>query len=54
MSMPRAIRRIGWLIAALPLHVVAGIPVIDAANTSQATISALQNVAAVTKQIEQY
>ena len=54
MSMPRAIGRIGWLIAALPLHVVAGIPVIDAANTSQATISALQNVAAVTKQIEQY
>lgn len=54
MSMPRIIRRMSWLIVAMPLHVVAGIPVIDAANTSQATISALQNVAAVTKQIEQY
>jgi P-type conjugative transfer protein TrbJ len=54
MSKPRSIRRISWLIIALPFHVVAGIPVIDAANTSQATISALQNVAAVSKQIEQY
>lgn len=34
--------------------VVAGIPVIDGATFSQSTISAMQNVAAVTKQIEQY
>lgn len=55
MSMPRTIRRTSWLIVALPFHVaLAGIPVIDGANTIQATISALQNVAAVTKQIEQY
>lgn len=55
MSMPRTIRRTSWLIVTLPFHVaLAGIPVIDVANTSQATISALQNVAAVTKQIEQY
>jgi len=33
---------------------VAGIPVADGLNISQATISAIQNVAAVTKQIEQY
>lgn len=55
MSTPRTIRKTNWLIVALPFHVaLAGIPVIDAANTSQATISAIQNVAAVTKQIEQY
>lgn len=55
MSTPRTIRKTSWLIVALPFHVaLAGIPVIDAANTSQATISAIQNVAAVTKQIEQY
>jgi P-type conjugative transfer protein TrbJ len=48
-------RRTSWLILTLPLHVaLAGIPVVDGANTSQATISAIQNVAAVTKQIEQY
>ena len=33
---------------------VAGIPVFDGPNVSQSTISAIQNVAAVTKQIEQY
>jgi len=32
----------------------AGIPVVDGLNVSQSTISAIQNVAAVTKQIEQY
>lgn len=32
----------------------AGIPVIDAANLSQTIVSALQNVAAVAKQIQQY
>ena len=41
--------------AATPLQqVFAGIPVIDGLNISQSTISAIQNVAAVTKQIEQY
>lgn len=35
-------------------HAVAGIPVVDGPNASQSTISAIQNVAAVTKQIEQY
>ena len=55
MSPPRIMRRTSWLILALPFHVaLAGIPVIDGANTSQATISAIQNVVAVTKQIEQY
>lgn len=55
MSRPRTTRRASWLIVALPFHVaLAGVPVIDAANTSQTTISAIQNVAAVTKQIEQY
>lgn len=32
----------------------AGIPVIDATNVVQTTISAMQNVAAVEKQIQQY
>jgi P-type conjugative transfer protein TrbJ len=32
----------------------AGIPVVDGLNVSPSTISAIQNVAAVTKQIEQY
>lgn len=32
----------------------AGIPVIDGVNVTQSTISAMQNVAAVTKQIQQY
>lgn len=36
----------------LPVH--AGIPVIDAANVVQTTISAVNNVQAVAKQIEQY
>ncbi len=55
MSPPRIMRRTSWLIPTLPFHVaLAGIPVIDGANTSQATISAIQNVVAVTKQIEQY
>ncbi|CAG4900531.1 TrbJ/VirB5 family protein [Paraburkholderia gardini] len=35
-----------------PVH--AGIPVIDATNVAQTTISAMQNVAAVAKQIQQY
>ncbi|CAJ3630817.1 conjugal transfer protein TrbJ [Burkholderia pseudomallei] len=35
-----------------PVH--AGIPVIDATNVVQTTISAMQNVAAVAKQIQQY
>jgi len=30
---------------------VAGIPVVDGVNLSQTTVSAIQNVAAVTKQI---
>jgi P-type conjugative transfer protein TrbJ len=48
-------RRTSWLILTLPFHIaLAGIPVVDGANTSQATISAIQNVVAVTKQIEQY
>ena len=39
----------------LPKHAEAGgIPVIDVSNLSQTTISALQNIAAVLKQIEQY
>lgn len=55
MSPPRIMRRTSWLMLTLPFHVaLAGIPVVDGANTSQATISAIQNVAAVTKQIEQY
>lgn len=40
--------------AALGGKVHAGIPVIDATNVVQTTISAMQNVAAVTKQIQQY
>lgn len=47
-----------WLIslaATLPFHFAfAGVPVLDGANLSQTTVSAIQNVAAVTKQIEQY
>jgi len=55
MNTPRSIQRTIWLIVALPFHAaLAGIPVIDFANTTQTTISAIQNVAAVTKQIEQY
>lgn len=43
------------LVAALPCHIsYAGVPVFDGTNLSQTTISAIQNVAAVTKQIEQY
>lgn len=34
--------------------IAGGIPVIDVSNLSQTTISALQNIAAVLKQIEQY
>lgn len=41
--------------SALPFHLAfAGIPVVDGVNLSQTTVSAIQNVAAVTKQIEQY
>jgi len=36
-----------------PAHTT-GIPVVDAANASQTTISAIQNVASVAKQVEQY
>ncbi|KEZ72149.1 conjugal transfer protein TrbJ [Pseudomonas syringae] len=47
-----------WIFAvasALPFHLAfAGIPVVDGLNLSQPTVSAIQNVAAVTKQIEQY
>ena len=47
-----------WILAVacvLPFHLAfAGIPVVDGVNLSQTTISAIQNVAAVTKQIEQY
>ncbi|EKT4568146.1 MULTISPECIES: P-type conjugative transfer protein TrbJ [Pseudomonas] len=47
-----------WIFAvasALPFHLAfAGIPVVDGVNLSQTTVSAIQNVAAVTKQIEQY
>lgn len=43
------------LVAALPCHIaLAGVPVFDGTNLSQTTISAIQNVAAVAKQIEQY
>lgn len=38
----------------LAAKVFAGIPVIDGTNVSQTTISALQNVAAVLKQVQQY
>lgn len=38
---------------AQPTH-TSGIPVLDAMNVSQATISAMENVAAVVKQIQQY
>ncbi|MDQ7979150.1 P-type conjugative transfer protein TrbJ [Paraburkholderia sp. SARCC-3016] len=40
--------------AALNVPARAGIPVIDATNVVQTTISAMQNVAAVEKQIQQY
>ncbi|WP_322005820.1 P-type conjugative transfer protein TrbJ [Paraburkholderia tropica] len=56
--------RTSWLILNLTLAVLcvattgrsvnAGIPVIDATNVVQTTISAMQNVAAVEKQIQQY
>ena len=36
-----------------PAH-TSGIPVVDAANISQSTISAMENVAAVLKQVQQY
>lgn len=42
-----------WIFAvanALPFHLsFAGIPVVDGVNLSQTTVSAIQNVAAVTK-----
>lgn len=48
-------KRQEWIFAvasALPLHLAfAGIPEVDGVNVSQTTISAIQNVAAVTKQI---
>lgn len=37
-----------------PVANASGIPVLDGANLSQTTISALQNIASVLKQIEQY
>ncbi|MNH09115.1 hypothetical protein D3C79_685590 [compost metagenome] len=41
--------------SALPFHLAfAGISVVDGVNLNQTTISAIQNVAAVSKQIEQY
>ena len=40
--------------AAFSGQVHAGIPVIDGTNVVQTTISAIQNVAAVEKQIQQY
>ncbi|WP_430447122.1 MAG: hypothetical protein ACQZ2J_06570 [Pseudomonas piscis] len=47
-----------WILAlasALPFHLAfTGITVVDGVNVSQTTVSAIQNVAAVTKQIEQY
>ena len=42
-----------WRLSSL-LPAQAGIPVIDGTNVVQTTISALNNVAAVQKQIEQY
>jgi len=46
-----------WLLfiigLAHPVHAT-GIPVVDAANVNQATISAMENVAQVAKQIQQY
>ena len=47
----------GCLLTISMMHLqqaVAGIPVVDGLNVNQYTISAIQNVAAVTKQIEQY
>ncbi len=55
MKTPNTFRTISALITALPFQLAgAGIPVVDGVNLSQTTISAIQNVAAVTKQIEQY
>ncbi|MEO6679489.1 MAG: P-type conjugative transfer protein TrbJ [Pseudomonas sp.] len=55
MNKPITSRWIHGLFASLPFQAaVAGIPVFDGANTSQTAISAIQNVAAVAKQIEQY
>ncbi|QHF10442.1 P-type conjugative transfer protein TrbJ [Pseudomonas syringae] len=55
MKIPETPRWISVLIAAaIPHLAMAGVPVFDGANTSQTTISAIQNVAAVAKQIEQY
>ncbi|CAD0362211.1 P-type conjugative transfer protein TrbJ [Xanthomonas hortorum] len=42
------------LTSSIPAPVFAGIPVADGLNLSQTTVTALQQVAAVTKQIEQY
>lgn len=42
-------------VIALPFQfALAGVPLADEVNLSQTTISAIQNVAAATKQIEQY
>jgi len=54
----RSLRYLTWiqgLVVALPFQVAAaGIPVFDGVNASQTTISAIQNVAAVAKQIDQH
>lgn len=55
MKTPNPFRTISALITTLPFQLAgAGIPVVDGVNLSQTTISAIQNVAAVTKQVEQY
>lgn len=55
MKKSRSRQWVAVLVIALPSHLAfAGIPVVDGVNLSQTTVSAIQNVAAVTKQIEQY
>lgn len=55
MKKPRTRQWVAVLVTVLPFHLaLAGIPVVDGVNLSQATVSDIQSVAAVTKQIEQY
>jgi P-type conjugative transfer protein TrbJ len=55
MKKSRSRQWIAVLVIALPFRLaLAGIPVVDGVNLSQTTVTAIQSVAAVTKQIEQY
>lgn len=55
MKKSRSRQWVAVLVIALPFHLaLAGIPVVDGVNLSQTTVSAIQSVAAVAKQIEQY